>query len=124
MQGALFHAFGEKVPKAVTAAVDIILQLVRWTIQLLTFAANKIDMGIFPPSQRPVAALCSIGNDGTLIVHVFCSGFGTKVVPAKPILAALPALFDAKQDMTRDAVKRLTVRLQHENEFVVHRNVL
>ncbi|KAK9795603.1 hypothetical protein WJX73_007429 [Symbiochloris irregularis] len=63
----LFAAFGDKVPKVVTAAVEIVLQLV--------------------------------------------SAFGCKAVPAKPILAAVPKLFDAKQEPIRDAVKRLSAEL-------------
>ena len=39
-----------------------------------------------------------------------CSEFGSKTVLAKPILAGLPKLFDAKQEPVRDAVKKLMVR--------------
>lgn len=48
-----------------------------------------------------------------LIACVVLSAFGCKTVPAKPILAALPLLFDAKQEPVRDAVKRLTVSGRH-----------
>lgn len=38
-----------------------------------------------------------------------CSSFGLKVIPPKPLIGALPKLFDSKQGPVRDAAKSITV---------------
>ncbi|KAK9818850.1 hypothetical protein WJX81_005118, partial [Elliptochloris bilobata] len=45
------------------------------------------------------------------ILNQALSAFGPKVVAPQPLLKALPALFDAKQEPVRDSVKKLTVEL-------------
>lgn len=98
-QAGLIGAFGDRIPKAVQAAVEIITQAVRCLP--------------YPPwPQSPPVWPCSASKQivDTESVQA-CSEFGCKVVPAKPILAALPKLFEAKQEPVRDAVKKLMVRV-------------
>ena len=98
LQAGLIGAFGDRVPKAVQAAVEIITQLVR--------CASLSSPG-WAYARR--SECCMDAAFGVSLTPAGCSEFGCKAVPGKPILAALPKLFEAKQEPVRDAVKKLMV---------------
>jgi len=88
--------------KVVVAALDILHQALRST-------PRDLPRNCLVPSASCSAVLssCVIGSDSSL---ARCSAFGPKVVAPQPLIKALPALFDAKQEPVRDGVKKLAVR--------------
>ena len=129
MQAALLGAFGDKVPKAVVAAVEIITQAVRYSSlpsALCTIFKTPLVAPVECLQCSPLALSGLVQRAGCARVErdvsthapctkqplesepdLWCSEFGAKTVPVKPILAGLPKLFDAKQEPVRDAVKKL-----------------
>ena len=130
LQAGLVGAFADRVPKAVQAAVEIITQAVRWGCgqrpDRLACLARRPATASLPlaASRRALAGArcavcrCRACSAGVALSRIqaaerlcgACSEFGCKAMPAKPILAALPKLFEAKQEPVRDAVKKLMVR--------------
>lgn len=98
-------AFSDKVPKAVQAAATLVEKAVRWG------GTCRLNLLVVP--VRVASSLTSALRQKLLMLtplSILRSSFGLKVIPPKPLIAALPKLYDSKAAPVRELAKSLTVR--------------